>query len=624
MLIHFGITPYMVFDGDNLPSKSGTEKDRRSRRKESKKAGLELLRLGKTSQAHQELQKSVDVTAEMARMLIEELKRAHVQYVVAPYEADSQLVYLERKGIIQGILSEDSDLLVFGARNLITKLDQYGECILIRRDDFTACREVSLVGWSDADFRRMAILSGCDYLPNISKMGLKTAYRLIRKHKTVEKVIRAIQFDGQFKVPPTYLDDFVRAENTFLYQWVFCPEANQLVNFSVPSADIDVSQLAYIGAHIDPEVSRGVAKGDLHPTSKQPIELPKSTSFPRRSLGAPKAAAMTTPDLKRTKSIDSFFRAKRTPLAELDPNCFAPSPSQRQLLERTPLSWVADVVPANALLNRTESRPQPYPSLQRPSPARRAILGSPTLRRSTEQPSKRRRLCADPPDPLPSSSIRVETGSSRFFSPTNKPSPSQRSSKNPAKAELNLWSDDSIEDAMAELSDPVEPPTSTKKKFAVFEDSAPPSPSVGGLVQSPKPPIPQFKTPVKSAVRSDHSCTAAPSTDLEGPSSCQSKSAPEPTSITPTVQKSPDTRKSTLDLQEAAESESHDSHEASLDRSQSHNTPKLAASISDLRPTPVHGSEDFIIPDSEEEEEEAPETPGARLDLSRFMFAGAP
>jgi exonuclease-1 len=34
----------------------------------------------------------------------------------------------------------------------------------------------------------MAILSGCDYLDSIPGMGLKTAYRLVRQYKTVERV----------------------------------------------------------------------------------------------------------------------------------------------------------------------------------------------------------------------------------------------------------------------------------------------------------------------------------------------------------------------------------------------------------------------------------------------------
>ena len=56
MAKHFGITPYLVFDGDFLPSKGATEASREKRREESRKAGLELLKAGKPSQAHLELQ----------------------------------------------------------------------------------------------------------------------------------------------------------------------------------------------------------------------------------------------------------------------------------------------------------------------------------------------------------------------------------------------------------------------------------------------------------------------------------------------------------------------------------------------------------------------------------------
>ena len=73
---------------------------------------------------------------------------------------------------MQAILSEDLDLLVFGVQCLLTKLDQYGECVMVGRDDFIPCREVSLVRCSDKEFRHMAILSGCDYLANIGKVGL--------------------------------------------------------------------------------------------------------------------------------------------------------------------------------------------------------------------------------------------------------------------------------------------------------------------------------------------------------------------------------------------------------------------------------------------------------------------
>ncbi|PQE14458.1 Exodeoxyribonuclease 1 protein [Rutstroemia sp. NJR-2017a BBW] len=91
MLQHFGVTPFLIFDGDYLPSKAATEKDREKRRLESTRSGQELLRAGKASQAYLEFQKAVDVTPEMARHVIDELKKVGVQYIVAPYEADAQM-----------------------------------------------------------------------------------------------------------------------------------------------------------------------------------------------------------------------------------------------------------------------------------------------------------------------------------------------------------------------------------------------------------------------------------------------------------------------------------------------------------------------------------------------------
>lgn len=182
MLKFFGVTPYLVFDGDYLPSKASTELEREQRRAAAKAAGLELLRLGKKTDAHKELQKAVDVSPMMARTVIDACRKLGVKCIVAPYEADAQLYYLEKIGEIDGVISEDSDMLVYGVKRLITKLDQYGECVEINREHFTACREVSLAGWSDREFRMMCILSGCDYLDNINGIGLKKAHGLVKRH----------------------------------------------------------------------------------------------------------------------------------------------------------------------------------------------------------------------------------------------------------------------------------------------------------------------------------------------------------------------------------------------------------------------------------------------------------
>ncbi|RDL31895.1 Uncharacterized protein BP5553_09297 [Venustampulla echinocandica] len=460
MLRHFGVIPYIVFDGDYLPSKAATEKDRANRREESRRRGMELLNAGKPSQAYLEFQKAIDVTPEMARQLIDELKETGVQYVVAPYEADAQMVYLERKGIVQGIISEDSDLLVFGAKCLLTKLDQYGNCIEINKADFCACKEITLTGWTDKEFRQMAILSGCDYLASINNMGLKTAYRMVRKHKTIEKVLRMLQFDGKFHVPKGYLEAFHQAELTFLHQRVFCPKTRTLVLHTEPQHPINESELSFIGGYVEPKIAQGVARGDLNPMTKEPIVV--------QGLGKKNKMAVATPppsrfhhhgsassnDLKKGKPISSFFMAQRIPLGELDPNCFTPSPSQQDALHRNSGPWMAGSAP-RPYLSRPTTEPEQPPRSAPPARTQPGRRLSRTSINSEPRPPKRARLCAE--DAEISAIPKVELGRSPFFAfAASEPSPTVnrvRKSNRSKKGDITIFSDDSIEEAMLDLPD---------------------------------------------------------------------------------------------------------------------------------------------------------------------------
>lgn len=61
----FGIKPYVIFDGDYLPEKMNTEKDRAKKREEGLKKGIELLKNGDYFNAKNALIPSIDVTPEM-------------------------------------------------------------------------------------------------------------------------------------------------------------------------------------------------------------------------------------------------------------------------------------------------------------------------------------------------------------------------------------------------------------------------------------------------------------------------------------------------------------------------------------------------------------------------------
>ncbi|MDA4131831.1 MAG: hypothetical protein OK454_01720, partial [Thaumarchaeota archaeon] len=512
MVKYFGVTPYLVFDGDFLPSKAMTEASRASRREESKKTGLELLKAGKPAQAYQELQKAIDVTPEMARNLIEELKKAGVPYVVAPYEADAQMVYLERQGLVTGIISEDSDLLVFGAKRLLTKLDPHGQCIEINRRDFCACREISLTGFSDAEFRHMAILSGCDYLEGVKNMGLRTAYRMIRKHKRPERVIKTLQFEGKTKIPENYMAAFRQAELTFIHQRVFCPERQELVLLTEPDSTVDVEEMPFIGAGMDRELARAVAVGDVNPITKETIVLLET--LPERSSSRGQARSVAVPAPPRTpslgKPIEQYFKDKgRIPLGEMDPNCFKVEPGRaaaaaptengpplprvfplpRPYIEDSPSSRPAGSRPystTTAAAAARRRRTEPVSNLIQPdgllsfgvSGAGRRRTAGPTGRPPQDldmssRPPKKARLCEDV---LPGADLRRRSSNatperSKFFPVANN-TVTPRSDK----ADPILMSDDSIEEALLRLPD-VDGwnPTKTsmsRKSLEVFQETA--------------------------------------------------------------------------------------------------------------------------------------------------------
>ncbi|CDJ30463.1 exonuclease, putative [Eimeria mitis] len=55
-----------------------------------------------------------------------------IRCIVAPFEADAQLAYLSRTNQIHSAISEDSDLLAYGCKRVMLKMDKEGKCEVLR------------------------------------------------------------------------------------------------------------------------------------------------------------------------------------------------------------------------------------------------------------------------------------------------------------------------------------------------------------------------------------------------------------------------------------------------------------------------------------------------------------
>lgn len=75
---------------------------------------MKLLREGNVSAARECFQKAIDIIPEMAHRLIKVLRQQNISYIVAPYEADAQIALLSLRGHVECVITEDSDLIVYG------------------------------------------------------------------------------------------------------------------------------------------------------------------------------------------------------------------------------------------------------------------------------------------------------------------------------------------------------------------------------------------------------------------------------------------------------------------------------------------------------------------------------
>ena len=296
MLQHFDIAPLVVLDGGPLPSKAGQEDIRRRRRDENQRKGREALAAGSREAAVAHFQRAVDVTPKMAAMFEDLLRRRGVPFIVAPFEADAQLAFLQTSGVVDFVLTEDSDMVPYGVTCVVFKMSRYGQGKVLRLDE--ALRTKAVAGLSHRALRQACILAGCDYLEGLAGMGLKTAVKTLCRYRDIDRAIRALRIEGTHRVPPNYSEAFRHAELTFCHQQVFDPARRAAVPLTpLPEglswADVE----SFLGPPVPDAIACDIADGRMDPITREyyPSFAPKGAS----------PAPPRAPQLDRLRAVSS-------------------------------------------------------------------------------------------------------------------------------------------------------------------------------------------------------------------------------------------------------------------------------------------------------------------------------
>ncbi|KAK3587807.1 hypothetical protein CHS0354_042771 [Potamilus streckersoni] len=288
-LIYKNLKPILVFDGCHLPSKKDVEKTRREKRDLNRKRAAQFLREGKRTEARECLQRSIDISPEMALELMNAVRAIGVDCIVAPYEADAQLAYLNKCGIAQIIITEDSDLLLFGCERVLFKMDHFGNGLLIERKELNEVMEIQDGFFTFDKFRYLCILSGCDYLPSLPGIGLAKACKVFKvaRQSDLKQLLKKVPtyLKMNLTVTQEYIDGFIKADNTFLYQLCFDPLQRKLVPLNPYTDDVDPKDLGYAGSYMPLEKAYQIALGNINIyTQEKFAEFDPETFVPSKSF----------------------------------------------------------------------------------------------------------------------------------------------------------------------------------------------------------------------------------------------------------------------------------------------------------------------------------------------------
>ena len=233
-LLKAGVQPIYVFDGKPPEFKKATTDARKVVRAAAEKKWKDAVEKGDAEKVKLYAQGATRVTTEMLDEAKTLLKSMGIACVQAPSEGEAQCAHLCREGLVYASASQDMDSLMFGAPKLVRNLNVTGRRKVPRKEKYIEVKPefielssaLKQLGIDHDQLIILGILTGTDYNPGgIKGIGPKTAIKLAREHKTLDSVMKNVEWP--FKISAEKIFDFFKnppVEKTKIPKEKFQPE----------------------------------------------------------------------------------------------------------------------------------------------------------------------------------------------------------------------------------------------------------------------------------------------------------------------------------------------------------------------------------------------------------------
>jgi flap endonuclease-1 len=197
LIYRHGIELIFVFDGRRPPIKFSwlTDDEREKRRRRFEKTLLEWREALQHGDIRTAFSKAV-TTGMIDSDIITDSKRLlsllGIPIIQAPGEAEAQASHIARRGDAWAVNSRDFDCLLFGAPRMARYISiagiYRGVGMPSRPEVFELQATLKKLDVTRAQLIDMAILMGTDYNRGIKGVGPKTAFKLVRRHGSLERM----------------------------------------------------------------------------------------------------------------------------------------------------------------------------------------------------------------------------------------------------------------------------------------------------------------------------------------------------------------------------------------------------------------------------------------------------
>jgi flap endonuclease-1 len=243
-LIEAGVKVAFVFDGDPHPFKADTLQERSKIREQAAIAWEEARAQGEDGFKY--AQAASRLNSEMLQDARRLISAMGLPFVDAPSEGEAQAAHMAANGDVQFVGSQDYDALLFGAPRVVRNLAITGKRKLPRKNIYVDVEpeiidleeELSHLGLTRKQLVEIGIMCGTDYNPGLTRVGPKTALKLIKEKGDLESVLASQE---------EKIENFMEIRESFLHPAVTDdyvikisrPNVKEIVSFLAGERDFD-------------------------------------------------------------------------------------------------------------------------------------------------------------------------------------------------------------------------------------------------------------------------------------------------------------------------------------------------------------------------------------------------